>query len=243
MPLATLLHWAIRHKPMSPRKALIAEVLVYSLALLPILAGCGESPPVDTSLLTGEPCEPPCWQGLVPGVSTEEEVNEFVRTSELVDQTTLFRGDITRGTGEVVGVSVQWWSRADTAGVPRQFGNDFSIKDGVLQYMMIFLDYEVTLEELLSRYGEPHKWSTSWVSLHIPDVDVKLYYPNHGLTAWLRLPADDVWLRPENRVRRVRYSRVVPLEDFLELGPEIGYFLPGQEEALRDWQGYGIVWS
>jgi hypothetical protein len=227
---------------MGMRESLLRVALSFPLLILATSVGCRESAPVDTSLLTSEPCEPPCWQGLVPGVSTEEEVNEFVRTSELVDQTTLFRGDITRGTGEVVGVSVQWWSRADMAGVPRQFGNSFSIKGGVLQDMKIFLDYEVTLEELLSRYGEPHKWSTSWVSLHVPDVDVKLYYPNHGLTVWLRLPADDVWLRPENKVRRVRYSRVVPLDQFLELGPEIGYFYADEEESLREWQGYGIVW-
>ncbi|NIO68352.1 MAG: hypothetical protein GTN71_04700, partial [Anaerolineae bacterium] len=146
---------------MQATRLVLRGVLMLALFMSATSVGCGEPPPVDTSLLTGEPCEPPCWHGLVPGVSTEEEVDEFVRTSELVDQTTLFRGDITRGTGQVVGVSVQWWSRADMAGVPRQFGNDFTLEDGVLQYMTIFLDVEVTLEDLLERYGPPEKF-TAW---------------------------------------------------------------------------------
>lgn len=224
------------------KESLLRVALSFPLLIVAMSVGCRASAPVDTSLLTGEPCEPPCWQGLTPGVSTEEEVNEFVWTSELVDRTTLFRGDITRGTGEVVGVTVQWWSRADTAGVPRQFGNDFGIEGGVLQDMMIWLDCEVTLEDLLSRYGPPHKWSTSWVAPDVPDVDVVLYYPNHGFTASLTLPADDVWLRPDSNVDLVRYYPVVPLEDFLQLGPELGYFYAYEEESLREWQGYGIVW-
>ncbi|NIO00126.1 MAG: hypothetical protein GTN93_33480, partial [Anaerolineae bacterium] len=103
-----------------------------TLLLLAASAGCRHSAPVDTSLLSGDPCEPPCWQGLVPGVSTEEEVNEFIQTSELVDRSTLFRGKTTRATGEIVGETVQWWSTADMANAPRQFGNRMHIVDGLL---------------------------------------------------------------------------------------------------------------
>ena len=231
-----------------------------SLWLLPLLiltagicTGCGEPPPVDTSLLTGEPppvdmslltgepCEPPCWQGLTPGVSTEEELYEFLRTSELVDQTTLFRGDITLGSGEVVGVSLQWWSSASMAGRRSQFPNDFGVMGGMLHDVSIFLDCEVTLADLLERYGEPHKWSYAWVAPDIPDLDVALYYPNHGFTAHLTLPADDWWLRPGSRADLVRYYVVVPPEDFLDLGPEAGYFHAYRADSLRDWHGYGEI--
>jgi hypothetical protein len=188
--------------------------------------------------LTGEPCEPPCWQGLTPGFSTEQEVYEFVQTSELVDETTLCIRDRTSGTGEVVGAGVHWWSRVDTAGVPRQFGNNVMTRGGVVEEITVFLDSEVTLADLLERYGEPDMWSYSWVAPDIPDLDVALYYPNHGFTAWLRLPADDTWLGPDNQIRRVRYSRTVPPADFLELGPEAGYFYAYEADSLRDWQGY-----
>lgn len=221
---------------------LVGVALTLLLSILGVSVGCGESPPVDTSLLTGEPCEPPCWQGLLPGVSTEEEVYEFLRSSELVDGTTLYRGDVTLGSGKVVGVTLQWWSTADMPWSPRQFGNEIMIRDGVVEEIMLFLDCEVTLGDLSERYGDPHRWRADWVAPDIPDVDATLYYPNHGFTAWLRLAAGDRSLRPENKVRRVRYSRVVPPEDFLELGPEAGYFDAYEAESLRDWRGYGIVW-
>jgi hypothetical protein len=227
---------------MRMRQSVLGVALPLVLLILAASFGCGEPPPLDKSLLTGEPCEPPCWQGLTPGVSTEEEVYEFVRTSQLVDQTTLYIRDRTDATGEVVGLGVHWWSSANTAGARRQFGNNVMTKDGVVQEIMVFLDCEVTLADLLERYGDPHSWRTDWVAADIPDVDVTLYYPNHGFTAWLRLPADDTWLRPENKVRGVCYTRVVAPEDFLELGPEAGYFNAYEADSLRVWKGYGIVW-
>ena len=220
----------------------LAVLVVLGLLILGLCVRCGEPPPVDRSLLTGEPCGPPCWQGLLPGVSTEQEVYEFLKSSELVDRTTIYRGDITLGSGKVVGVTLQWWSTADMAWSPRQFGNEFDMRNGVVQEIMVFLDCEVTLADLLERYGDPHRWRADWVAPDIPDVDVTLYYPNHGFTAWLRLPAGDRWLRPENKVLEVRYTRMVPPEDFLELGPEAGYFDAYEAESLRDWKGYGIVW-
>ncbi|HUW14593.1 MAG TPA: hypothetical protein VM537_33040, partial [Anaerolineae bacterium] len=62
------------------------EVLVVlGVLILGLCVGCGEPPPpVDTSLLTGEPCEPPCWQGLTPGESTEEDVAEFMKATRFV---------------------------------------------------------------------------------------------------------------------------------------------------------------
>jgi hypothetical protein len=209
---------------------------------LGLCAGCGEPPPVDDSLLTCKPCEPPCWQGLTPGVSTEDELYEFLRTSELVDQTTLWIRDRTSGRGEVVGVGVHWWSTADTASVCRQWGNNVMTRDGVVQEIMVFLDSEVTLVDLSDRYGEPYRWSVTWVAPDIPDLDVTLYYPDHGFAAQLTLPADDTWLRPESTVDLVRYYVVVSPADFLELGPEAGYFYAYEADSLRDWQGYGMVW-
>jgi hypothetical protein len=224
------------------RDSLLRVAMSLPLLILVASFGCRAAPPPDASLLTGDPCEPPCWQGLTPGVSTEEEVYEFVRTSELVDQTTLYIRNRTDDTGEVVGVAVHWRSRANMAGVPRQFGNSFMVRDGVVQAIMVFLDCEVTLADLLERYGEPHRWSVTWVSLEMPDLDVTLYYPDHGFAAQLTLPADDTWLRPESSVDLVRYYVVVSPADFLELGPEAGYFYAYEADSLRDWQGYGIVW-
>ncbi len=220
------------------RPLLLASVILMCLGLC---VGCGEPPPLDTSLLTGEPCEPPCWQGLIPGVSTEEEVNDFLRSSTLVDQSCIFRGEVTRGRGEVVGTTMQWWSTANMSNAPRQLGNDCVIMEGLLQHLTIWLDYEVTLEDLLERYGAPDKFSAWMEPVDPPHVKVTLLYPGHGFESTLLIPQDDVQLRPDSQVVRVWYFRAASgIEEYLHLCHEVGY-PTASEDTLQDWRGYGPI--
>ena len=222
---------------MGMKRAVWARVSV-GLLILGVCVGCGEPPPLDMSLLTGEPCRPPCWQGLTPGVSTEEEVNALLLTSELVDQSTMFRGEITRGRGEVIGVSIQWWSTANMATVPRQFGNFADIVDGVLQAMTIGLDSKVTLQDLLEQYGYPDKFTAYMTPSYPRDVSVALYYASHGFIAELILAPEDVALRPETDILYIAYFRVAPVDEFLDLAT---YGAAAIEETAQDWQGYGPI--
>ena len=220
-----------------------ASIALLCMALLIAATshGCGEPPPLDMSLLTGEPCEPPCWHGLTPGVSTEDEVNDFLRSSELVDQSSIFRGEVTRDRGEVVGTTMQWWSTANMSSLPRQLGNNSVIMQGLLQYLTIWLDSEVTLQDLLERYGDPDKF-TAWLEpVDPPRVVVVLLYPRHGFEATLTIPRDDVQLRPESEIVRVWYFRSASqIEDYLRLCREIGYPC-ASEDTLQEWHGYGPI--
>jgi hypothetical protein len=183
------------------------EISLPALGVLTVVAllacactGCGEPPPLDTSFLTGDPCEPPCWQGLTPGVSTEDEVEEFLGSSKLVEQSSIFRGEVTRDRGEVVGTTIQWWSTANTSNLPRQFGNHSVIKDGMLQYMTIWVDSEVTVQDLLERHGPPAKF-TAWLEgVESPYVKVTLFYPRHGFEATLIIRQGEVELRPDGEI-------------------------------------------
>jgi hypothetical protein len=216
------------------------ELATVLLLCLGLCAGCGEPPPVDVSLLTGEPCEPPCWQGLTPGVSTEEEVNDFLRSSELVDQASIFRGEVTRDRGEVVGTTIQWWSTANMSNVPRQFGNDCLITEGLLQDLIIWLDSEVTLEDLLERYGAPVKFTAWMEGVESRYVKVTLLYPRYGFEATLIIRQGEVELRPDSEIVRVWYFRSASqLDEYLRLCREIGNLW--SEDTLQDWHGYGPI--
>jgi len=231
---------------MLPRRLAHIGFLAVTLAALGTAVSCGETPegslvPVDTSLLTGEPCEPPCWQGLTPGVSTEEEVNNFLLSSELVDQSSIFRGAVTLGTGEVVGTTIQWWSGANMSSVPRQFGNDFIIEDGLLQHMTIWVDCEATLQDLLERYGAPDNFTAWMLPYAPPNVKVTLFYPRHGFECTLLIAQDDVQLRPDSQIVRVWYFRSASqTREYLRLSRDIGY-RTGGEDTLQDWHGYGPI--
>jgi hypothetical protein len=231
---------------MRPRRLALTVLLALPLAVLATSVSCGEAArghavPVDTSLTTGEPCEPPCWQSLTPGVSTEEEVEEFLRSSDLVDQSCIFRGQVTRGSGEVVGTTIQWWSTANMSNVPRQFGNDCTIEDGLLQHMTIWLDCEVTLEDLLERYGAPAKF-TAWLEgVESPYVKVTLFYPGHGFEATLIVRQGEIELRPDSEIVRVWYFRSASrMEDYFRMYREVGH-PSAVEDTLQDWHGYGPI--
>jgi len=217
----------------------LAVLVSLVLLILGLCVGCGEPPPLDMSLLTGEPCEPPCWQGLTPGESTEEDVAEFIRATGFVDTRTIYRGRLTRR-GEVVGVSIQWRS---TAGVGGR-SNSFHIEGGVLKDIIISPDYDLTLQRLFERYGPPEKYRAILQGFERQWVDVILFYPTHGFTVYLALRPDDPTLEPDSRVESVWYFRAAPLELFIELGWEAGHLgtAPSEwPELLRDWQGYGRV--
>jgi len=224
---------------MRRREWLVGVALTLLLWILATCVGCRESPPVDTSLLTGEPCEPPCWQGLTPGVSTHEEVNEFVRTSGFVNPQTLYPGRLSRG-GQRVGVSLQWRSIAGRG----RGHNSFTIEDGVLKYIIIYPDYDLTLESLIDRHGAPGKFLVIIAGSGLPYLSVTLFYPTHGFTATVELPIDDAQLLPESIVSRVWYFQAAPLDRFIELGCEVGFLGSTPEkwlESLRDWKGYGTI--
>jgi hypothetical protein len=217
-----------------------AVLLSLGLLILGMCVCCGEPPPLDLSLLTGEPCEPPCWQGLTPGVSTHEEVNEFIRTSRFVNPQTLHLSGLHRAGGQRVGVSISWRS---TVGGGRG-SNNFTVKGGVLEGITIYPDYGLTLERLMERYGPPEKYVANLSGYERLWIDVTLFYPTHGFTVYLALRPEDATLKPESKVVSVWYFQAASLERFIELQCEAGYLGGTPEkslEPLQDWQGYGAV--
>jgi hypothetical protein len=225
-----------------PTARLVASFLAVGAWVIAACGGCREPPPLDTSLLTGEPCEPPCWQGLTPGESTEEDVAEFMRATRFVDTRSVRRSSytrLTRGGEEVAGVIIYWRS---TAGLSTC--NRFSIEEGVLKYITICPDSGVTLGRLIDRYGPPEKYRAILQGFERRWVDVTLFYPTHGFTVYFMLSPDDMTLEPESQVAEVWYFQAAPLERFLELRYEAGSGgpTPGKLlELLRDWQGYGPI--
>jgi hypothetical protein len=196
--------------------------------------GCGEPPPLDMSLLTGEPCEPPCWRGLTPGVSTEEEVLEYAASSrDLADS---YRDT---SAGRTV---IQWQTHC---AVTQRVDNFLLIRDDVLSVVMVCLDYQFTLEQLLEAYGPPEKFRANWKGGSSIDAEVILFHPTSGLASRLELkPSDGGYdLRPESKVMRVWYFAPMSLDGLFDVAGWVPF--PDKREdaeiVLQDWQGYGLI--
>ena len=224
---------------MKPHELGVRAPVALLVLLLVASVRCGPLVPVDDSLLTGSPCKPPCWQGLTPGVSTEDQVNEFLRSSPFVQRSTIYRARVARG-AEMAGVSIDWLSTANVQGAHAV--NSFRVQHGVLRDLMVYLDSKATLKQLLDVYGAPAAFSAGRTGVEFTRVDVVLLYPEHGFIAFLALDAYHPSLHPDSTLSKVWYFETAPLDEFLELTREVGFFSGSVGvDSFRDWEGYGPI--
>ena len=215
----------------------VRAVFVMSLLALMVFVGSchpHEQVTVDQSLLTGEPCPPPCWQRLTPGVSTQEDVLDYIAESSYV-------GDHYRE-AHAVGTTIWWQSILDGRSLDTY--NFLATRHGTLSVMMIYLDYEVTLEDLLAKYGPPEKVRAEWSSGGSAVALVNLYHPTQGFMLQLEVIPSDGYheVLPQTKVVRVWYFPPAPLEAL----PKLRFFIPFpsreyMDTELQDWQGYGRI--
>jgi hypothetical protein len=132
----------------------------FDIALLVILVsllvyGCSSEKPnpdfvdpsthpelVDQSWLTGKPCALPCWQGLEPGKSIREDVLKTIDGLSFLE----------------TGKRVTKANSQDTINCKQPSKNVCMVLDykkEVLSELMLYLNYSITLDEVIAQIGEP----------------------------------------------------------------------------------------
>ncbi len=126
-----------------------------SLVLLAILTSCaGQGTPVpstpDNSLLTGKPCKPPCWQGLIPGQSTWEETSDFLAVNPFV------KGNLGSKLYAPNGkeFTQNWWW-ANENHTPERTNEVAIDKQGKVIEISLVPNIDVTVRQLVQTYGPP----------------------------------------------------------------------------------------
>ena len=198
-----------------------------------------QEPLVAKSLLDGEPCGPPCWQGLVPGASTEQEVHRVLATSRYVDAASVY-------TDRAWGTAAIRWQRS--------FGGEswnlFNVQDTVLQVMRMDIDSEVTLQQILDAHGHPDKFHAGTLFSGPVVVAVDLFYREPGMMVGVELSTGDPNLTPQTRALQIWYFEPAPLDDVLTtivwkkdepLDDQQLELLEQWLEGWHDWRGYGPV--
>lgn len=196
------------------------------LAVLLILTSCTPTPELqneaflqDTSLISGEPCEAPCWQGLTPGETIWGIAQDFVKNNE--DYTIL---------NEVQ-------QRRERAGQIEFALNDgpqccrILTRDGeMLTAILLLLSPDMQLGDVIDRYGEPSYVTgesvtedQSTIALVFPDIPMVTYIFAENLT--------DSELSEASKVIGVMYLAQSEMETLL------------QSESLYHWEGYGALGS
>lgn len=184
---------------------------------------------VDRSILTDSPCAAPCWQGIVPGTPmTTEEIAHLLARMPNVDVDSISEHSLPQGT------AIRWWWKPWPWRHTGAGSNSVFLMGGVVHDIVLSVDFELTVEEILDRYGFPE--ATNAMQAGVPEcpyVAMNLFYPTRGLTFTARvLPWYRPLLEPTTRIFEVVYT--LPSES-LESWRESHDF----EIYLQPWPGYG----
>lgn len=212
----------------------------FVFALTATVTSCAvtQEPLVAQGLLTGEPCEPPCWRGLVPGLSTQREVIDVLESSRCADSLEV-------GPGRYEAITIITW-QPYRIGWSSQQRNMFELQDGQLEVMSMYVDSDVTLEEVANRYGAPDKFSAGLKMSGRIYTLVELFYRQRGMILQLHLYDVVPELKPETKVARVWYFEPAPLDEAMatiegKKGEPLEDFQLEWLDYWHDWEGYGVV--
>jgi hypothetical protein len=133
------------------------------------------SPDVDRSFTTGEPCEAPCWYNLKLGVSTTSDVRSTLAKLPFVDQATFY--EYAYDTNELVfGFDCTYYHVPGGGGC----GVLETSQDGKLKRIFISVQYNLTLQEVIKKLGVP-KFYTTTPSINKDICLVEIYWPESNI--------------------------------------------------------------
>ncbi len=199
------------------------------LLLLIFLAGCGcsDAPSFDNVLQSG--CDPPCWRGIVPGVTTRTEVIELLGKEPDVDDPSF--------------PEMNWGNRCvNGRGVP-QVTIWFNRSDVVASITLAETKSQRTFEDVVRERGTP---SAVMVNECSPESDlgyIYLVYHKDGVAfvSGFVPVLDKPWKTPSARERVYRWIYFVPtsadkmlLEDGIIPGCGLRFYSDSSE-----WLGFG----
>lgn len=197
-------------------------IFVVSAAAITVVSSC--QPNRDMSLLTDEPCAAPCWQGIVPGVSSVEDARRVLETCVYVSE----GGYSEEQQGKQTKLLL--WHSADC---PECTINTMSFEDNVVVTISLAITHDLTVDDVLQKFGIPEGVTTGLGGLSERKyLAVSLFYPSKGLTFVASVPLDQPSLEPSTQVKHASYSVPKSFDDLSAFPPE---FL----QRIEPWQGYG----
>lgn len=210
-------------------------VLLLGLVVLYLLYDYGVFAEADRSILTDEPCAAPCWQGIIPSHTTEEEAIRILQNNPFVS-----RHGVHCHHTDPRSTICRWTAKHWRGGVNRLY-----TWDGVVYLMYLTPEINFTLGQVVGKYGPPEKVYTDIGGIEELVYCFHLYYPSRGLAFISLTPID-----PGKRKASVSEDWTVNSIDYFAPTSLKGYFevlipdLPdSRARALReveDWQGFGI---
>jgi hypothetical protein len=174
---------------------------------------------IDRSLVTGDPCSPPCWQGIYPGSTRGEDVIVILRDLDFIDTDSFQHADESVFWDSAISDTNTWLGAVDVA-------------DRIVSEIRIRqIEYDLTLGELISIYGNPDGVGASQPIADAPPCfTFGIMWVTQGFSVSL----------PSIHQRDLSQGHPLVTADTRVIG--VGYFLPADSlQAYIDRTGYGGI--
>ena len=176
----------------------------------------------DGGFITGEPCAPPCFEGMVPGITREADVIQILIEHDVYNTCTRTEfQEETKGTEELGGLLCS-----------RFLAFTFEPRTNLLTQIGFNTAGHLTIEETITKHGKP---DSVWVWLEgspdQPVVGMKLYY--NEMRTILSLPTtqrDKYIVDTSTPINRIIYLNQYYYDTALS---------DHEIEGLMEWYGYG----
>jgi len=183
---------------------------------------------VKDSIFGNSSCALPCWQGIVPGITTRDEALTILRDSPLIQGESLLSQDFAADPG---GVGWDW--RGSISSLEDRPNLGWS--EGIVREITIFPPSGITVEEMINGYGIPERVSVLDVGIpEDPQYGVSLYYAHNGFEVRIFsiVGYHDAELKPSDPITFIVIFEPLPIEEYLS---SFGFIVV----KIPEWRGYG----
>ncbi len=170
----------------------------------------------DTSLVTGEPCDAPCWEGITPGETTWDDAIVILEALEAEDRIADLQFIPSEGDPSINAV----WVQPDGDPCCRILTDDGE----TVSFMILQVAPEMSLDGVIEKWGEPEFTSASEVDNR--QVIFNLFYTEVPMIVYVFAAGMDDALSDSSTIIGMTYLVDVDMQDVLANIP------------LTTWPGY-----
>ncbi len=109
----------------------------------------------DTTIITRDPCHPPCWYMIKPGISTKDEANQILSSLPFLDSSTIRERETVYWDPVIGGDKDGVLLAVDYLKPEGQQASGFLIVDGVIMDFTIYPNYSLTFQDVIESIGPP----------------------------------------------------------------------------------------
>jgi len=182
-------------------------------------------------------CAWPCWQGIIPGVTTRDEALQILNNSPIIVEISTRSNELAAGFD-----SINWkWvlDDSETTGLARS-------QNGIVYEIQLKTNQSISIGEIINRFGPPEKINIIDCT-EVPEGEFRywcgiLYYTKKGFSfhsSWAGTwDEQDLKINPSDPIEIIALIKPSTIEEWaLFNGLDISSF------NLRDWEGYGGLYD